>query len=1386
MLDFFRITARQKKGIVEVYPKFIVRPNTKDLMIKGGDFFAVWDENRNIWSKNEQSVIDQVDEAIDIFIKKRKETHPEETLVGLYMWDSDAGSIDRWHKFVQKQMRDCFVQLDEKLIFSNQEVKKTDYVSKVLPYPLEEGDISAYDELIGTLYDIEERAKLEWAIGAIVSGDSKHIQKFEVLYGDKGTGKSTILNIIGGMFAGFTSSFQAKDLGSSNNAFALESFKDNPLVSIQHDGKLDRIEDNTRLNSVVSHEVMEVNAKYTKMYQTRFISFLFMGTNSPVKITDAKSGLLRRLIDVKPSGKKVPKKKYDILMSQIKFEYGAIAYHCLKVYEEMGEGYYDDYIPREMMAATNDFYDFIDHHFEEFKAEDMISLSEAWALYKEYCEFAGANQMPMRLVRIELRNYFKNFEERGERNGKPVRNLYSHFLSDKFTGTLHKKTVEEKTWLDFKEQPSIFDEIFKDSPAQYSSKDGKPLLQWDKVETILSELDTSREHWVRPLMLQIICVDFDIRGKDGKKDFKANLEAASKWPKTYGELSKSGGGIHLYYIYDGDVSLLSSDFGEHIEIKVFTGKSSLRRKVTKCNDIPIATIKSGLPLKGEAKMINRESFENEKHLHNYILKMIRENLNKEHHPDTSSSINYIKKVLDEAYESGLPYDVEDLRQNVLLFAMQSTNQSERCVDLVSKMHFKSEEASPPGDDESSEEEKVVFVDCEVYPNFFCVVWKYDRSDTCVRMIEPTPEEVEELFRFKLVGFNCRNYDNHILYARAARRYSTPRLYELSQAIIENRANSKFSEAYNLSYTDVYDFSTEKMGLKKWEIKLGIHHEEMGIPWDEPVPDELKEKVVEYCENDVRATEAVFHARYEDFMARKIQVELVKIMHGDEIRVSVNDTTNTLSKRIIFGTNTEPQGEFNYRDLSKPVGSNEYEKYLEKFGSDYRFRVFNDDGLPEYRDYIPGEVLPDGYSILPFFKGYTFEQFEKKNKSMYLGESIGEGGRVYSVPGYYEWVWDGDISSQHPHSIMAEVLFGPRFTKVFSEIVEARVAVKHKDFETAGKLLGGALKPYLKDEYAKGLAQALKIVINSIYGLTKANFINEFRDKRNVDNIVAKRGALFMTLLKQEVEKRGFLVCHIKTDSIKIPEASDDIREFVIKFGREFGYEFETEGVFDKFCLFNDAAYIAHEVEVGDGWITKADQFKKEKQPYLWKTLFSHEPYQFRDFCETKSVSQGALYLDMNEELPDVTEKEKELDKLLKKLKKDGIDISERASEIEALESEIAKGHNYVFVGRVGQFTPVKEGSGGGVLYRYQDGKYYAASGTTGYRWFESEYVAKYGRSDAINEDYYRKLVDKARDDIREYVNPDYFLGEDSPEPMLGPTIVLPDFMNPPWDEEESA
>ena len=270
-----------------------------------------------------------------------------------------------------------------------------------------------------------------------------------------------------------------------------------------------------------------------------------------------------------------------------------------------------------------------------------------------------------------------------------------------------------------------------------------------------------------------IVIDFDITGKDGKKSFEKSLEEANKWPPTYSEISKGGNGIHLHYIYSGDVSKLSRIYDEHIEVKIFNGNGSLRRKLSKCNNLPISTISSGLPLKGEKKMVNFDAIKSEKGLRTQI----KRNLNKEIHAATKPSIDFIGKILDDAYASDLKYDVTDMRNAVLAFAASSTNQAEYCIKLVNKMKFKSIDQSISS---KNEDAKLVFYDVEVFPNLFIVNWKIEGEDkSVVRMINPTPTEIEELMTFRLVGFNCRRYDNHILYARLM-GYTNEQLYSLSQ------------------------------------------------------------------------------------------------------------------------------------------------------------------------------------------------------------------------------------------------------------------------------------------------------------------------------------------------------------------------------------------------------------------------------------------------------------------------------------------------------------------------------------------------------------------------------------------------------------------------------
>lgn len=1238
-MDFYKIGQRTNKKTIEVHPNFVVC-KSKDLMVKAGAFYAIWDEDKNMWSTDEYDAQRLVDESL---YKYKDTISTEMQIVVKTMCDYSSTSWSSFKKYLYS-MPDNSKRLDDKIMFANSQIKKSDYVSKCLDYPLLKGECPSYKKIISTLYDPSERVKIEWAIGSIVSGDSKIIQKFFVLYGESGAGKSTILNIIQKLFKGYCATFEGKSITSSNNAFATEAFKSNPLVAIEHDGDLSKIEDNSRLNSIVSKEEILINQKYKPAYSERVMSLLFIGTNKPVKITDAKSGLIRRLIDIRPSGRKLKEKEYDQAMSQIEFELGAIAHHCLEVYTQMGKNYYNYYKPIDMIMQTDYFYNFVESYYYYFKDNDGVTLQQAYSMYCTFIEESMLEfKLPKMKFRDELKNYFKYFRDNKKINGVQLRNYYEEFKTDKFKNDSNREEVEEDViGINLQETKSILDVVLEDNKAQYCNDNEVPLNKWNKVATKLKDLDTSKVHYVQTSDNHIV-IDFDIKDDDGHKSLKLNLEAANKFPRTYAEVSKGGNGIHLHYNYIGDVNKLSRIYDLGIEVKVFNGDASLRRKLTKCDNHPIADINSGLPLKGET-MIDFNVVKNEKAIRTLIVK----NLCKEYHPGTKPSMDFIKKVLDEAYDSGVPYDVTDMRPSILSFANNSTNQSDYCLKLVKELNFKSKEDRV---NTEIQEGELVFFDVEVFPNLFVLCFKA-QGKNAVSMINPQPNEIEWLLKQKLVGFNCRRYDNHILYARYI-GYTNEQLYNLSQRIINNSANCFFSEAYNISYTDIYDFSSKKQSLKKFEIELGIKHKELGLPWDKPVDESMWTQVSEYCINDVEATEAVFSARMEDYIARLILAELSGL--------TANDTTQTHAAKIIFGNDKRPQDKFVYTDLSD------------------------------------------------MFEGYKYEY----GKSTYRGEEVGEGGYVYAEPGMYRDVYVLDVVSMHPTSLIVLNHFG-EYTYKVKELLDARVAIKNKDYEKAKTMLGGILAKYLTDiEQSGKLSYALKIVINIIYGLTSAKFENKFKDPRNVDNIVAKRGALFMIELKHAVQEKGFIVAHIKTDSIKIPNATKEIIDFVIDFGKQYGYTFDCESIYTKMCLVNDAVYIAKNEK--DEWCATGAQFA---HPFVYKTLFSQKDLDMKDLYETKAVTT-AMYLDLN------TDPNKEPE--------------------------------FLFIGKVGSFAPVTER--GGVLLREKEGKYYAVGGTKGYKWLSSEVIDTLGLYDIIDTSYHNKLKVAAEETISKFGDLQWFISD---------------------------
>ena len=1238
-MDFYNVmsveaTTRSKSDIT-VTVDFVYGPS-KDLVCKGGKFYAFWDVTKSLWNTNVYDLYTYIDDEVYLKKKELEERYPDKEIGARTMKSHSSGLVTAFEKYIS-QSNSPNVTFNSKILYLSDESKKEDYVTNKLTYDPKEMDTPAFDEMLDILYSKEEQAKILWFMGLVLSGQARKVEKFMYLYGGKGSGKGTVINIFRKLLDGFIEEIDL-ELLTGGTEFATSQVKETPLL-IDPDSDISKIKKDVNLLKLTSHEPITVNKKWSQLYDATFTGLLITASNQRYQVKNVDAGITRRAVVVEPSGNRIPRHKYDKLKGQLKFEIPGIAYKALKHIKEVGLHVYENSMDVAMSEATDLIFSFIREYSTQFG--DVITLTQAASLYKDFLEDLGYDTRGYkRRIKIELQRYYDSYYDQKKIDGVPVRNVYVGLKRDIVYPDQYEHLEvkdEQGNALVFKKQESIFDRVASSYQAQLTTSQGTPIVEWDKCQTTLSDIDTSDLHFVR-LPLNHIVIDLDLKNAAGEKDLALNRQEAQKYPETYSEISKSGNGIHLHYYYDGDVSKLAPTIKEDVEIKVFTGKQSLRRKLTLCNDKEIVHISTGMPYKEESLTVNsnlKEISWNEKKIRTAIEK----NLSKAYHSATKPSIDFIAHILEQANADGVKYDLSDLKNDVLVFATLSSHNADYCMRKVSKMVFKNieeeeifEMVSKTSTGIVPDEDLFIF-DLEVFPNLLIVGFKqYGKKERTV-WYNPEPAKIEWLLQRPLVGFNNRGYDNHIIY-RAMQGASCLQLYTQSQAIINgDRGDGKIAGAYEISYADIYEYASKKQSVKKWEIELGITHDELEFPWDQPLAEEDWPRAGEYCLNDVDAHEVIFNATYADYKARKILSELTGL--------PVNATTQQHAAKWLFGDDPTPQEKFVYTDLA---------------------------------------------TIFPGYK-YSF------GKSEYMGEDPSEGGLVRHKTGVWENVELDDVVSMHPHAAKALNYFGP-YQERFNQLIDARVAVKHHNFELAGTYFNGALTPYLTEDDADDLAYALKIVINIVYGMTSAKFDNKFRHPKNVDNIIAKYGALFMITLKNELEKMNVNWVHIKTDSIKIADCTPEVRQFVFDFGKKYGFDFEHEATYEIMALVNKSVYIAKY-----GWAEKAKKIgtweavgSQYAMPYVFKTLFTKEPVELDDYAITKQAT-APIYIDDR------------------------------------------------FIGKVCQ---VYASHTGGNMFRVKDEKQDAITGTKGFKW---KLFSEMESPEDIDMSYYEQLVIKGLENI---------------------------------------
>lgn len=1247
-MDFYKIIPKDYGSRAK--QDYVIEPDftyiTKDLVCKGGTLYGYWYDGK--WRTDLTHLIRIIDKEVSDFTNDYQSKRMDAVVTPKFM-EMHGSSV--MNKFIQytKNMPEADIEFNTRIIFANETPVREDYSTTQLSYTPAPGDTPAFDEMFNLLYAKEELDKILWFVGAVLTNSMAKIQKFLFLYGGKGTGKGTVLSVLKLIFEGYHAGIDLHKL-TSGSEFATSGVKETQLL-IDDDSDLYSIKDDTNLLKLTSHEPIMVNNKYQSTYSVTFKGLLVAASNQRFKVRNIDSGITRRAVVAEPTERKHEYGRYLELMESVCFELPQIAQRAIDFFKEAGSGYYQNYVPYDMMESTDIFFSFMREN--AVALGDQCSLKAASELYRMYLtDFEYDTTGYKKKAKNELKRYYTSFVSQKRIDGESVKNIYEGLKWDELFPEgnegpkIYRDETEDELVREFalREIHSGLDEVAHTYPAQYTKSDGTPRIKWEQVDTTLHQIDTSQLHYVRVPENHIV-IDFDLKDEHGEKDLRLSLKAAKKFPPTYTELSKSGKGVHLHYIYEGDVHKLAPIYDTDIEIKVYKGMSSLRRKLTLCNDSKIQKISSGLPEKEEVVDVYKD-IEIIHWNENKMRAAVKGCLERKYHESTKPNIDFLVKIFEDAVKAGTKYDLRDMRQDILTFAASSSNQAKYCLNAVSKIAYSTIETEDANDIQKKagqrfyDKEDIYLYDIEVFPNLFIVCFKKYRGPKTT-WINPTREQIASLVEKPLVGFNNRRYDNHIIYA-ALLGEDNLALYRQSQRIIndKNAGSGMYSGAYELSYTDIYDYlnAGNKMSLKKWEVKLGIKHDEFELPWDQPVPEDKWERAAEYCGNDVDATEAVFDATISDYNARRILATLSGL--------SVNSTTNQHTTAIIFEgkSKRDTMDELEYTDLSET------------------------------------------------FPGYTYAF----GKSEYCGEDPGEGGYVYAEPGVYENVALLDVASMHPTSAIEMNMFGP-YTQNYADILEARMYIKHGRLDEVAKLFGGRLNEFLgSPEETDALSDALKTAINSVYGLTSASFENQFRHPKNNDNIVAKRGALFMIDLKDEVQRRGYTVAHIKTDSIKIPNADKEIIDFVFEFGKKYGYTFEHEATYSKLALVNKSTYVC---QVGwnpkgkniGGWSATGTQFQ---DPYVFKTLFTKEPLGKEDFFVTKEVKNASVYL------------------------------------------------GDTFIGRLAEVYASNTGS---EMFRVTEDKKGSISGTKGHKWKLSR---DFNDRKDIDMNYYKELVEKAVEAIR--------------------------------------
>ena len=446
-------------------------------------------------------------------------------------------------------------------------------------------------------------------------------------------------------------------------------------------------------------------------------------------------------------------------------------------------------------------------------------------------------------------------------------------------------------------------------------------------------------------------------------------------------------------------------------------------------------------------------------------------------------------------------------------------------------------------------ENLLFYDIEVFSQNAFVVFK-DINKRLKRVFHNNFVGLSDFIRGKtLVGYNNYYYDDKILTYMLDLK-TVQQIKDLNDKIISGE-DVRFVGKPKFDSLDCFQqIDVSRPSLKKVEGNMGRMILESSVPFTidrELTPDEY-EDVLHYCMYDVDTTIDVFKKRLKSYFKPKIS--LVEML-GREDAIKWN--TTTISANLL---------------LKKP---------LPKWSN---IRV------PEWMmDLVPPEVKE---MWLTKDKG-TMTIFDFENAIQFaFGGLHGAHTSIKKVKN----VKLLDVTSMYPSIIILLKVLGDEGTKIYQEILEKRIAVKHVD---------------------KILSDALKLILNSVYG----NLGNQHSLLFNPNAL--KSVVVFGQIALYELCKRISPFCtilNINTDGVAFIPHDERYIPAYKGWEEEFSLGLEEKD-FSQFLQKDVNNYIA--VKTDGSLICKGADVNR----YEEDALFKNNNARILDICLVEHLVHGA-------------------------------------------------------------------------------------------------------------------------------------------------------------------